>query len=189
MRSSRSGRSSGRSSLSFLLLKQQVTVLSLVYLEYLRHKLNSKVVTYAAYNATLLSPQYLGPKNLLVFQGDAVASQSPRELSRLVDQISGSLELSGEYERAREMQDGTTENATSNFTKRRCIVGEIKQYKEKKGESERFESLCQEKVRAIKKITSINNQTLPGRSHPQTHPLQAFSHRRINRTKQTRDQY
>jgi structural maintenance of chromosome 1 len=42
-------------------------------------------------------------KNFLVFQGDveAVASQSPRELLRLIEQISGSLELSGEYEKLR----------------------------------------------------------------------------------------
>jgi structural maintenance of chromosome 1 len=88
-------------------------------------------------------------KNFLVFQGDveAVASQSPRELSRLIEQISGSLELAGEYEKAKEEQDRATENATFNFTKRRGIVGEIKQYKEQKSEADRFEALCQERVR------------------------------------------
>lgn len=87
-------------------------------------------------------------KNFLVFQGDveAVASQSPKELSRLIDQISGSLELAGDYERAKEAQERATENATFNFTKRRGIAGEIKQYKEQKGEAERFETLVQEKV-------------------------------------------
>lgn len=83
-----------------------------------------------------------------MFQGDveAVASQSPKELSRLVDQISGSLELAGEYEQAKAAQERATENATFNFTKRRGIAGEIKQYKEQKGEAERFESMCQERV-------------------------------------------
>jgi chromosome segregation ATPase len=52
-----------------------------------------------------------------------------------------------EYERAKEEQDRATENATHNFTKRRAIAGEIKQYKEQKGEAERFEALCQERVR------------------------------------------
>jgi structural maintenance of chromosome 1 len=116
------------------------------------YKLNSKVVTYSVYNAALTSHNILvKAKNFLVFQGDveAVASQSPRELSRLIDQISGSLELSGEYERAKEAQDRATENATFNFTKRRGIAGEIKQYKEQKGEAEKFEALCQEKVRLI----------------------------------------
>ncbi|KAJ6610416.1 condensin complex subunit SMC1 [Mycena sp. CBHHK59/15] len=116
------------------------------------YKLNNKVVTYNAYNAALMSHNILvKAKNFLVFQGDveAVASQSPRELSRLIDQISGSLELAPEYEKAKEAQDRATENATFNFTKRRGIAGEIKQYKEQKGEADRFDSLCQERDQRI----------------------------------------
>jgi structural maintenance of chromosome 1 len=88
-----------------------------------------------------------------VFQGDveAVASQSPRELSRLIEQISGSLELASEYEKAKEAQERATENATFNFTKRRGIAGEIKQYREQKSEADRFDALCQERVSAITK--------------------------------------
>ncbi|KAJ7246598.1 condensin complex subunit SMC1 [Mycena haematopus] len=116
------------------------------------YKLNSKVVTYNAYNAALTSHNILvKAKNFLVFQGDVetVASQSPRELSRLIDQISGSLELAPEYEKAKEAQDRATENATFNFTKRRGIAGEIKQYKEQKGEADRFDALCQERDQRI----------------------------------------
>lgn len=114
------------------------------------YKLNKRTVTYTTYNEALVKHNILvKAKNFLVFQGDveAVASQSPKELTRLVEQISGSLELSAEYERAKEGQDRATENATHNFTKRRAITGEIKQYKEQKGEAERFEALCQERVR------------------------------------------
>ncbi|KAJ8594932.1 RecF/RecN/SMC protein [Rhizopogon salebrosus TDB-379] len=116
------------------------------------YRLNNKVVTYSAYNAALTSHNILvKAKNFLVFQGDveAVASQSPRELSRLIEQISGSLELAQEYEKAKEGQDRATENATFNFTKRRGIAGEIKQYKEQKGEAERFESLCNDRDNLI----------------------------------------
>ncbi|KZT07028.1 cohesin complex subunit psm1 [Laetiporus sulphureus 93-53] len=112
------------------------------------YKLNGQVVTYSAYNAALVSHNILvKAKNFLVFQGDveAVASQSPKELTRLIEQISGSLELATEYEKAKEAQDRATENATFNFTKRRGIAGEIKQYKEQKTEAERFEALCQER--------------------------------------------
>ncbi|KAF8137566.1 RecF/RecN/SMC, partial [Boletus edulis] len=112
------------------------------------YRLNERVVTYAAYNAALVSHNVLvKAKNFLVFQGDveAVASQSPRELTRLIEQISGSLELAPEYEKAKEGQERATENATFNFTKRRGITGEIRQYKEQKGEAERFEDLCQER--------------------------------------------
>ncbi|GJE85341.1 chromosome segregation protein SMC [Phanerochaete sordida] len=116
------------------------------------YRLNNKVVTYSAYNERLTSLNILvKAKNFLVFQGDveAVASQSPKELSRLIDQISGSLELAPEYERAKQEQERATENATFNFTKRRGIAGEIKQYKEQKGEAERFEQLCQDRDDAI----------------------------------------
>lgn len=114
--------------------------------------MNDKTVTYAVYNASLVSHNILvKAKNFLVFQGDveAVASQSPRELSRLIEQISGSLELASEYEKAKEAQERATENATFNFTKRRGIAGEIKQYKEQKSEADRFDALCQERVSAI----------------------------------------
>ena len=40
-----------------------------------------------------------------------------------------------------------TERATENFGKRRGIAGEIKTYKEQKGEAEKFEGLVQERVR------------------------------------------
>jgi structural maintenance of chromosome 1 len=90
----------------------------------------------------------------LVFQGDveAVASQSPQALSRLIDQISGSLELKGEYDKCREAMEKATERATENFGKRRGIAGEIKTYKEQKGEAEKFEGLVQERVRLISSI-------------------------------------
>ncbi|KAI6108622.1 RecF/RecN/SMC [Pisolithus croceorrhizus] len=116
------------------------------------YRLNDYVVTYAAYNAALVSHNVLvKAKNFLVFQGDveAVASQSPRELTRLIEQISGSLELATEYDKAREAQERATENATFNFTKRRGITGEIRQYKEQKGEAERFEGLCRERDELI----------------------------------------
>jgi structural maintenance of chromosome 1 len=113
---------------------------------------SDKTVTYAAYNVALISHNILvKAKIFLVFQGDveAVASQSPRERSRLIEQISGSLELASEYERAKEAQERATENATFNFMKRRGIAGEIKQYREQKSEADRFDALCQERVSAL----------------------------------------
>ena len=67
------------------------------------YRLNDKVVSAQAYNAALAKHNILTKaKNFLVFQGDveAVASQSPRDLTRLIEQISGSLELEKEYEAA-----------------------------------------------------------------------------------------
>lgn len=56
------------------------------------YSLNGKSVTYLLYNQSLEKHNILvKAKNFLVFQGDveAVASQSPKELSKLIDQISG----------------------------------------------------------------------------------------------------
>jgi structural maintenance of chromosome 1 len=114
------------------------------------YKLNRKIVTYSTYNHALVQHSILvKAKNFLVFQGDveAVASQSPKDLTRLIEQISGSLELASEYDKAKDAQDRATENATFNFTRRRGINGEIRQYKEQKSEADRYEALCQEKVR------------------------------------------
>lgn len=113
------------------------------------YKLNGRTVTYSAYNAALVSHNILvKAKNFLVFQGDveAVASQSAKELTRLIEQISGSLELAPEYEKAKEAQERATENATFNFTKRRGITGEIRQFREQKNEVARYEKLEEQKV-------------------------------------------
>lgn len=56
------------------------------------YSLNGKSVSYLLYNQSLEKHNILvKAKNFLVFQGDveAVASQSPKELSKLIDQISG----------------------------------------------------------------------------------------------------
>lgn len=144
------------------------------------YKLNKRTVTYTTYNEALIKHNILvKAKNFLVFQGDveAVASQSPKELTRLIEQISGSLELAAEYERAKEGQDRATENATHNFTKRRAIAGEIKQYKEQKGEAERFEALCQERVRCKGLFLDQNQLSLcAGRPYSPPSPVQIVPH-------------
>jgi structural maintenance of chromosome 1 len=56
------------------------------------------------------------------------------------------LELAGEYDDALKSQERATENATFNYTKRRGINGEIKQFKEQKAEAQRFEKLMGQRV-------------------------------------------
>ncbi|KAE8234045.1 hypothetical protein CF326_g913 [Tilletia indica] len=117
------------------------------------YRYNGRVVPHATYDSKLSSFNILvKAKNFLVFQGDveAVASQQPRDLSRLIDQISGSLELKEEYEQARERQDRAIEASTAVFSKRRGINSELKQVKEQKSEAERFERLLIEKDELIR---------------------------------------
>nr|WJN25068.1 condensin complex subunit [Pseudozyma thailandica] len=116
------------------------------------YRYNGRAIQYAQYNAKLEQFNILvKAKNFLVFQGDveAVASQGSKELSRLIDQISGSLELKDEYERAKEAQERATDNSTFNFNKRRGINSELKQFREQKSEAEKFERLQRERVQHI----------------------------------------
>ncbi|KAJ2961295.1 hypothetical protein NUW54_g14387 [Trametes sanguinea] len=84
------------------------------------------------------------PANVGAFVYDPDSMKETSSFSKATS-ASRSLELAPDYEKAKEALERATENATFNFTKRRGIAGEIKQYKEQKSEAERFEALCQER--------------------------------------------
>ena len=110
--------------------------------------MNDKTISAQAYNAALAKHNILTKaKNFLVFQGDVehIASQSPKELTRLVEQISGSLELASEYDKTKAAVERAAENATESFNKKRGFAGEIKVFKEQMTEAERFEELVAER--------------------------------------------
>jgi structural maintenance of chromosome 1 len=88
-------------------------------------------------------------RNFLVFQGDVetIAPQSPTALTRLVEQISGSAQLVKEYEEKKARVERAVEDTGQSWLKRRGINGEIRSYREQKSEAERFEALCQKRVR------------------------------------------
>ena len=151
------------------------------------------MVSYSAYDAALSQhniPGLVKAKNFLVFQGnvEAVASQSPKELSRLTDQIPGSLGLAPDYKQAGDALERAAENATFNFNKRRGTMGDIKQYKGQKGQVERFEQHCQERVRRVlfRVLVRVSNGPGPSRcrttlSCPPTDSVRAISHPTIPR--------
>ncbi|RKO88211.1 P-loop containing nucleoside triphosphate hydrolase protein, partial [Blyttiomyces helicus] len=116
------------------------------------YKINNRTVTYAKYNAALEKENIIvKAKNFLVFQGDveAIASQSPRDLTRLIEQISGSLEVKAEYERLKADQEKATENSTHNFNKKRGISAEMKQFKEQREEAKQFDRVQTKRDKAI----------------------------------------
>jgi structural maintenance of chromosome 1 len=56
------------------------------------YRVNEKIVSYVDYNDYLEKENILvKARNFLVFQGDveAIASQSPKDLTKLIEQISG----------------------------------------------------------------------------------------------------
>lgn len=116
------------------------------------YRVNGRTMSASAYNDRLKSFNILvKAKNFLVFQGDveAVASQNPKELSRLVDQISGSLEYKEQYDAAKHANDRARENAAFIFNKRRNMTSELKHFKEQKNEAERFKRLQKERDASI----------------------------------------
>jgi structural maintenance of chromosome 1 len=116
------------------------------------YRINDRVVTAQQYNDALEQENILiKARNFLVFQGDveAIASQSPKDLTRLIEQISGSLEHKAEYERLQEESEQAAENQNYNLHRRRGINSEIKQYQEQKKEAEAFQAKADERDDAI----------------------------------------
>lgn len=116
------------------------------------YRINERTVTAVQYNEALESENILiKARNFLVFQGDveAIASQSPKDLTRLIEQISGSLDYKAEYEKLQVESELAQENQGHNLTRRRGLNSEIKQYQEQKKEAEAYQNKANEKDDAI----------------------------------------
>jgi structural maintenance of chromosome 1 len=106
-------------------------------------------VTWQDYNSRLEEENILTrAKNFLVFQGDveAIASQSPRDLTKFIENISGSIELKEEYDRLKDITEKATENSAVNFNKKKSVTAELKMLKEQKDDAEKFTGLLRKKV-------------------------------------------
>lgn len=116
------------------------------------YRINDRVVTAQQYNEALESENILiKARNFLVFQGDveAIASQSPQDLTRLIEQISGSLEYKADYERLQNEANQSAENSAFQLQRRRGINSEIRQYQEQKKEALSFQDKTNERDTAI----------------------------------------
>ena len=116
------------------------------------YRINDRVVTALQYNEALETENILiKARNFLVFQGDveAIASQSPQDLTRLIEQISGSLEYKAEYEKLQVEAEQAADNQNFQLHRRRGINSEIKQYREQKKEAASFQRKTDEKDAAI----------------------------------------
>lgn len=112
------------------------------------YRINERLVQYVDYNKALEKENILvKAKNFLVFQGDveSVASQNPKDLARLIEQVSGSWDFRDEYEHLKQKRDEAIEESAQTFNKKRGIAAEIKQYEEQKEEAEKFEKLVSDK--------------------------------------------
>ncbi|TIC17295.1 hypothetical protein E3Q13_02507 [Wallemia mellicola] len=119
------------------------------------YRLDGKAITFADYNKALANENILvKTKNFLVFQGDveAVATQSPSQLSKLIDQISGSIEHKERYDETKNAQERANDTSVGQGLKRRVLNGEIKQFKEQTSELKRFEDMKDRKENMIMRL-------------------------------------
>ncbi|XP_025644726.1 structural maintenance of chromosomes protein 1 [Arachis hypogaea] len=117
------------------------------------YRIDGNVVTWDVYNAKLKSLGILvKARNFLVFQGDveSIASKNPKELTALLEQISGSDELKRDYEQFEEEKGAAEEKSALVYQKKKTVVMERKQKKEQKEEAEKHLRL-QEQLKSIKK--------------------------------------
>ncbi|CBN77803.1 structural maintenance of chromosomes 1 protein [Ectocarpus siliculosus] len=111
------------------------------------YRLNDKEVTWESYEKRLRSIGVLvKARNFLVFQGDveSIASKSPKELTQLFEQISGSDESKAEYEELKAAKEKAEEDTIFSFKRKKGCQAERKQVKEQKEEAERFQKKLKE---------------------------------------------
>ena len=130
------------------------------------YRLDKKEVTYEMYENVL---QKIGvlvkARNFLVFQGDveSVASKSPLELTKLIEQISGSDQYKAEYDELKRLKEEADENAIFSMQKKKMYVTQKKEVKQQKEEAELYRDL-QEDIDELKSehilwsIFSIHNE-------------------------------
>lgn len=119
-----------------------------------QYRINGEQVSSAEYAHQLAKENILiKAKNFLVFQGDveAIAAQSSKDLSKLVEQISGSLQYKAEYERLKQEQEATADESLITFNKKRGFNAEIKQYKAQVNEVDRFNQMLEDRDNAVLK--------------------------------------
>lgn len=116
------------------------------------YRINDRVVNAKAYNEALEAENILiKARNFLVFQGDveAIASQKPHDLTRLIEQISGSLEYKAEYDRLEAEAETAQEDQAFKYNQRRGLNAEIKQYSEQKKEADNYAAKVDERDQAV----------------------------------------
>lgn len=119
------------------------------------YRIDEKNVTGLQYSLALKAENILiKAKNFLVFQGDIenVAAQSPKDLAKMLETVSGSAEYIAEYDQLKEEFEKTRELAAEVFSRKRNLNSESKQYKEQMREREIFEAKLNEKYTLIKKF-------------------------------------
>lgn len=116
------------------------------------YRIDGKAVNWDEYNTKLKSLDILvKARNFLVFQGDveSIASKNPKELSALLEQISGSEDFKRRYDELEEEKARAEEKKALAYQKKKTVTMERKQKKEQKEEAEKHLRL-QDQLKSLK---------------------------------------
>lgn len=94
---------------------------------------NNKLVTFNKYSELLANENILiKAKNFLVFQGDVeqIASQSPIQLTNMLETVSGSIQYKKDYDSLKDKLDFLNQSTAESIRTRRRIHMELKTYKD-----------------------------------------------------------
>lgn len=111
------------------------------------YRLNNKDVTYDRYEETLNKIGVLvKARNFLVFQGDieSVAAKSPQDLTKLLEQISGSDQYIAEYEELLRLKTEAEENTMFSMQKKKMYTSQCKEVRGQKDEAEYYQDKLDE---------------------------------------------
>ncbi|PXF44817.1 Structural maintenance of chromosomes protein 1 [Gracilariopsis chorda] len=111
------------------------------------YRVKGRVVNLERYNSELAKIGVLvKARNFLVFQNEVegIASKSPKELTTMFEEVSGSAEFRNEYQGARTERDTAEEEVTHFWRKRKGMAAEKRYCREQKEEAERFKRLQQQ---------------------------------------------
>jgi len=106
------------------------------------YRINGRVVTAKAYNEALEEQSILvKARAFLIPQGEVeeVAKKPPKEITHMIEQISGSLDKKADYERLKAESDAAAEDNSQFLHQRRHINAEIKTYSELEAEAKAYE--------------------------------------------------
>ena len=110
------------------------------------YEIDGSRLTAEEYNERLKSYGILvKARNFLVYQGDieAVAQKTPKELTTLIEQISGSDEFAERYTENGRAKQRAEDEAHTSFTKKKSLMTQKKQMREQKEEAEKHLALLE----------------------------------------------
>lgn len=111
---------------------------------------DGKAVPYARYEEELAEIGVLvKARNFLVFQGDveSIARKTPKEFVALLENLSGSAELAGEYDEALKAKEEADAAVMFELNRKKGFTSERRMLKEQKEEAEKFHDLLEQKAK------------------------------------------